>query len=231
MQFLREELDDEDAEPCGRCQNCTGERESTYVDDSLVQEALTFTQRAAISIPIRKKMPCGLGSQVKLSDHNMEEGLVLSKWGDPGWAFLVQKGKYDDGYFSDDLVIAFAEMVEEWGPNPAANWVTSIPSSTSGRLVVGFSHRVADLLDLPYVASMERLSKRPPQKTRQNGCQQARNVVGAFEVVTTEPGPVLLIDDMVDSRWTMTIAGHLLRKAGSGPVYPVALADTSRGDS
>ena len=37
-------------------------------------------------------------------------------------------------------------------------------------------------------------------------------------------GPVLLVDDLVDSRWTLTVAGSLLRGAGSGPVYPFALA-------
>jgi len=35
---------------------------------------------------------------------------------------------------------------------------------------------------------------------------------------------VLLIDDVVDSRWTLTVAAVLLREHGSGPVYPFALA-------
>ncbi|HYH45640.1 MAG TPA: phosphoribosyltransferase, partial [Thermoanaerobaculia bacterium] len=43
--------------------------------------------------------------------------------------------------------------------------------------------------------------------------------------------PVLLVDDVVDSRWTMTIAAALLRQAGSGPVWPVALATFSSGGS
>jgi ATP-dependent DNA helicase RecQ len=43
-------------------------------------------------------------------------------------------------------------------------------------------------------------------------------------------GPVLLIDDVVDSGWTMTVIAALLRRAGSGAVWPVALATTSAGD-
>lgn len=70
----------------------------------------------------------------------------------------------------------------------------------------------------------------PKQKTMQNSYQQAANLRGAFVIQEVRPGPVLLLDDMVDSRWTFTVVGSLLREAGAGPVYPVALADTSRGD-
>ena len=61
--------------------------------------------------------------------------------------------------------------------------------------------------------------------------QQARNVDGSL-VVSVEPlprGPVLLVDDMVDSRWTLTVAAWLLRLHGSGEVWPFALAFTSHG--
>ena len=64
-----------------------------------------------------------------------------------------------------------------------------------------------------------------------NSTQQARNVDGSF-VVSVEPlllGPVLLVDDMVDSRWTLTVAAWLLRSHGSGVVWPLAVASTSHG--
>ena len=48
---------------------------------------------------------------------------------------------------------------------------------------------------------------------------------------TVPTGPVLLVDDIIDSRWTMTVAGWLLRTHGSGPVIPFVLAQaTPRGD-
>ena len=59
-----------------------------------------------------------------------------------------------------------------------------------------------------------------------NSTQQARNVDGSL-AISREPmpaGPVLLVDDMVDSRWTMTVAAWLLRSNGSGEVWPLALA-------
>jgi ATP-dependent DNA helicase RecQ len=39
--------------------------------------------------------------------------------------------------------------------------------------------------------------------------------------------PVLLVDDLADSRWTLTVAGRELRRAGAGSVLPFALALTA----
>jgi len=65
---------------------------------------------------------------------------------------------------------------------------------------------------------------------RRCGTQQVGNVYRAFKVKAYVPEvPVLLVDDLVDTRWTMTVAGLCLRIAGSGPVHPLALA-TAYGD-
>ncbi|HWQ70587.1 MAG TPA: ATP-dependent DNA helicase RecG, partial [Patescibacteria group bacterium] len=69
---------------------------------------------------------------------------------------------------------------------------------------------------------------RPQQKSMANSTQQARNVDGslAINMRSLPAGPVLLVDDMVDSRWTLTVAAWLLRSHGSGEVLPLALALT-----
>ena len=64
-----------------------------------------------------------------------------------------------------------------------------------------------------------------------NGTQQARNVDGSL-AVSQDPlpgGPVLLVDDMVDSRWTLTVAAWLLRSHGTSEVWPLALSLSSHG--
>ena len=38
------------------------------------------------------------------------------------------------------------------------------------------------------------------------------------------PGPVLLVDDFVNSRWTITQAAGALRRAGASDVLPLVLA-------
>ena len=52
----------------------------------------------------------------------------------------------------------------------------------------------------------------------------------AIDGSAVQPGPVLLVDDIVDSRWTLTVAAWLLRTHGSGEVHPFALAVASARD-
>ena len=121
--------------------------------------------------------------------------------------------------------------MREWAPSPEPEWVTSIPSLRRPRLVPDFAERLADTLGLPCVHVLERTREHPEQKSMQNSPHQADNVrqsLGLRE--EPPPGPVLLVDDIVDSRWTMTVAAHLLRSNGSGEVWPLALSRAG-GDS
>ena len=91
-----------------------------------------------------------------------------------------------------------------------------------------FAARLAESLGLACKDVVAKIRESEPQKTMHNSEQQYANVRGAFEVTGPVPSrPVLLVDDIVDSRWTMTAIGWLLQEAGSGPVYPFALADTA----
>ena len=141
---------------------------------------------------------------------------------------MVRQGKYHDGHFADELVEACAILVREWHPQPAPAWVTCIPSRRHPVLVPNFTRRLAAALDLPFHAVLEKTDDRPEQKTMANSIQQARNIDGSLAVGVKQlpPGPVLLVDDMVDSRWTITVAAWLLRSHGSAEVFPLALALT-----
>jgi ATP-dependent DNA helicase RecQ len=103
-------------------------------------------------------------------------------------------------------------------------------------LVREFAERLAAVLGLPFWPVLRKRGQTPPQKERQNSAMQVRNLVKAFDVVAVQSapkgskipsGPMLLVDDVVDSRWTLTWATVLLRQHGSGPVYPFALAKAS----
>ena len=159
-------------------------------------------------------------------DHQAQPGKILCQWGDAGWGTLVRRGKYQDKRFSDELVEAGTKLVREWSPKPPPNWVTCIPSLRHPSLVPDFARRLAAALNLPFHEVLEKSAERPEQKDMANSSQQARNLDGAMRVnVESMPeGPVLLVDDLVDSRWTMTVAAYLLASHGSGPVYPLALA-------
>ncbi len=129
-------------------------------------------------------------------------------------------------------MVAVAEMIRErWQPEPAPAWVTCVPSRNHPELVPDFARRLAVTLDLPFVDAVHKMRDNGPQKLQRNSYHQCRNLDGVFTVTAGIPdGPVLLVDDMVDSAWTMTVIAALLRRAGSGPVWPVALASTSTGD-
>jgi len=92
--------------------------------------------------------------------------------------------------------------------------------------VPDFARRLAAALSLPFETVLEKTDNRAEQKTMANSTQQARNIDGSLAISAQElrVGPLLLVDDMVDSRWTLTVAAWLLRSQGSGEVLPIALA-------
>ncbi len=205
----------------------------TTADPTLVREAVAFLRRTSLPIDPRKKWPDGGMPQYRLKgriapEHQAQPGKALCIWGDAGWGGLVRQGKYHDRHFADELVTACEAMVRQWNPQPAPAWVTCVPSLRHPDLVPDFARRLAATLGLPFHAVLEKTDNRPEQKTMANSIQQARNIDGSL-AITAQPvpaGPVLLVDDMVDSRWTLTVAAWLLRTHGSGAVLPLALALT-----
>ena len=206
------------------------------VDEGLVRTAVEFLRRSNLPIEPRKEWAKGglprYGLKGKIAPEFMHEpGKVLCVWGDAGWGNLVRHGKYRDRRFADDLVHACARMLREWNPQPAPKWVTCVPSLRHPELVPDFAQRLATELGLPFRMVIEKTDERPEQKTMANSVQQANNLDGALapngEPIPHEP--VLLVDDMVDSRWTITVMAWLLRKNGSGQVWPIALAQTGKG--
>ena len=226
MRLLRGFLDDHDAEPCGICDNCTGDSMDRAFEPAVVQQAVDFLRQSERVIEPRKQ--CPPGKRIALDDR-LEEGRALAVWGDGGWGRLVRKGKQQDDRFDDQLVAAALDLIRDrWQPDPEPAWVAFVPSLRRLKLVPDFAHRLAQSLGLACLGVVVKVIDIEPQKTMQNSQQQYRNVRDAFEISGEVPsGPVILIDDIVDSRWTLTVVGSLLREAGSGPVFPFALADTA----
>jgi ATP-dependent DNA helicase RecQ len=144
---------------------------------------------------------------------------------------VVAEDKHNN-HFRDELVEAVADMVgERWHPEPPPKWVTCVPSRNHPELVPNFARRLAERLGLPFVPAVMKVRDNEPQKAQQNRFHQCRNLDGVFGVEQPIPeGAVLLVDDVFDSGWTMTVVAALLRRAGSSPVWPVALATSGAGD-
>lgn len=210
---------------------------SEDVDQLLVREAEEFLCRTSLPIEPRKKWPVGGMPQYGIYtastiSYQAQPGKALCVWGDAGWGGLVRQGKYNDGHFSDDLVAACVKMIQEWNPQPSPTWVTCVPSLRHPELVPNFAQRLAAALGLPFHMVIAKTDARPEQKTMANSTQQARNIDGSLALngQPIPPGPVLLVDDMVDSRWTLTVSAWLLRKSGSGAVWPMALSQTGHDE-
>lgn len=237
MAFLGNSLDDDDDHPCGKCSNCLPENKlpETFSETFGIQ-AVQFLKHSEMPLKPRIQIPKDAfpeyGFTGYLNRHGLEAetGRILSRWGDAGWGRIVMDSKHTN-HFDDKLVDAACEMLEErWKPDPLPLWVTCVPSHNHPDLVPDFAKRVAAKLGLPFQDVVKKGQQNKPQKQMQNGFYQCRNLDGVFTVDDgVKPEPVLLVDGMVDSGWTLTVMAALLREAGSGPVYPMVLATTAAG--
>lgn len=237
MTFLRRALDDQDLAPCGKCTSCLGQSVvNEPLNPVLVHQAATFLKHAEMVIQLKAQVAANAFVEYGFRGNlpqalRAQEGRVLSRWGDAGWGRTVTDNKHA-GRFSDELVEAMAEMIQQrWQPNPAPAWVCCVPSRNHPELVPDFARRLAVRLGLPFIDAVIKVKDNRPQKGQQNRFHQCRNLDGAFAIQQPIPnGPVLLIDDIVDSGWTLTVIAALLQQAGSGCVYPAALASSSVND-
>ncbi|MGH3666505.1 MAG: RecQ family ATP-dependent DNA helicase [Egibacteraceae bacterium] len=231
MGFLRRQLDDPGATPCGRCQVCSGQRAPLDVEPALVHRAELHLRGATLTLEPRRRWPAGLDhpSGAIPQESRCAPGRAVCRYRVGQLGAAAQHGKYEGHRFGDDLLLAAVALIRErWRPRPAPTWVTAVPSTSQPELVDGFAERLAARLRLPLHRVLAKTPGCPQQKELQNSVQQARNALAAYGVAAAcPPGPVLLVDDLVDSRWTFTVVGVMLREAGSGPVHPLALADAA----
>ena len=237
MQYLAEALNDPYASKCGKCAACLGH---PIVNSSFSQElgieATRFLRHSEFELKCRIRIPKGAFAHYRLGPGNLPQNLrastgrVLSRWRDAGWGQLVADGK-SVGRFSDELVQAAVDLLQSrWQPSPFPKWVTCVPSLTRPKLVPDFAARLAIALGLPFHPIVQKVKQNQPQKDQENSFHQSNNLDGVFQVLSPIPEePVLLVDDVVDSKWTLTVISALLRLAKCGPVYPFALASSTQG--
>lgn len=235
MSYLRNALDDSAADECGRCAVCMDEPAvGAEAVPSLKEDAIAFLKETTTPFAPKRWVPpnaCpayGLSGKLPIG-LLASEGRILSHWDDGGWGGPVTSDRRSGG-FRDELVDALAEMITRWRPDPSPQWVTCVPSLNHPTLVPDLAERLAAKLGLPFRKAIYKIKENMPQKTRQNSFHQCNNLDGAFEVKgELSAKPVLLVDDVIDSGWTVTVLAALLRQKGGGPVYPVALVSAGAG--
>ena len=228
MKYIAEKLDDVNAKVCGKCSNCGGLLFDERVGAETVQRAQQFIKSKFGVIEPRKQFP----DKTKIeSEFQFKGGIVLSNYADAGYGMAVQKGKYLDGYFADELVDASVKILSEFIKNNNIEWITPVTSKRHPKLVPDFAKRLADRLCIGYFEGIKKLDAEE-QKKFENSDGQYKNANNSFEIIQVKKENILLVDDMVDSRWTFTVCAMKMREMGSGDIYPFALANTAgRGDN
>ena len=209
MRFLQGQLDDDDAIDCGRCDNCVGQPVTADVTAAELSEASRFLRNAEVVIEPRK---VGVAR-----DCLVEQGAALCTLSDGGWGDSVLDAKRAQRLPEEDMLEAFAECVRRWSPQPRPTWITYIPGLDPHRqLVRDLAQDLGRRLNLPVRPAVVKVRVTEPQKLMQNSKQQAANIRGAYRVETSEisTDPVFLVDDIVDSRWTMAVVGEQLLQGG-----------------
>jgi len=240
MEFLRRELDDPEAVACGRCDNCTGDAWTADVSpggDSAARERLA---RPGVEVEPRKMWPTGmkeLGIDVSgkiPATRVAATGRALGRLTDVGWGATLRgllSPEAPDEPVTPQLVDAVVEVLAawDWAQRPAA--VVTMPSHTRPALLGSLGERLAAIGRLNYLGALEYATPEGPGPRRHNSAQRLASLWRALVVpdelraaLALANGPVLLVDDQIDTGWTMTVAAALLRDAGAPDVLPLALA-------
>ncbi|MBQ9663397.1 MAG: RecQ family ATP-dependent DNA helicase [Oscillospiraceae bacterium] len=232
--FIINALDDNTVGDCGFCAYCSGEQFSGDVQLNDLKEAQKYLESLQMKIDPRKRWPKidGFSHSNKNIQFKNDEGICLCKYGDPGYGMLVKEGKYppllQKPHFSDRLVAKSARILKPVIEEKEIKYVTGVPSLNSD-IVQDFAQRLDLRLGLQYVPVLGKI-KASPQKRMENSSFQCSNALESFYVLegAVIPDRVLLVDDIVDSKWTLTVCGYLIMSEGCEEVFPYALADSSQ---
>ncbi|WP_352231833.1 RecQ family ATP-dependent DNA helicase [Microtetraspora sp. NBRC 16547] len=233
--FLRRHLDDDEARPCGRCDNCTGAHRSPDVAAEDVQAAHERLVRPGVDLEARRQWPTGLADlkgRIK-PELSAETGRALGRLTDIGWGTRLRELlAQQDGPVPDDVFNAVVGVLKswDWQGRPAA--VVSVPSATRPLLVRNLAERIARIGRLEYLGELGYRDGSPGRQY--NSAQRVNAVRGTLAMprdlagrIAAAGGPVLLVDDRVDTGWTMTLATAQIRHAGAPAVLPLVLAVTA----
>jgi ATP-dependent DNA helicase RecQ len=231
MEFLRRQLDDPGAAPCGRCDRCTGVMLPADTSESALNAARATLEKPGVELAPKKLWPTGMSALgVPLSGKLQappESGRALGRLSDIGWgARLRELFAAPDAEIDENTLRAVVAVLAGWRWEARPTQVAWIPSRSRPLLVASLATRIAAVGRLKLLGSLVRVRDEPRHKSRSNSAQRLKAVYAAFSAKGLEPSatPLLLVDDRTESGWTLVEAARVLREAGAGPVLPFVLA-------
>lgn len=251
MEFLRRRLDDGEAAPCGRCDNCAGTRFDPAVEPGLLEAARGELSRPGTPVEPRRMRPTGLPAVgVDLRGRippgeQASAGRALGRLSDIGWGNRLRAllgPRAADAPVPQDVLDAVVAVLADWarGPDGWASGeqsaprrpggVVTIASRTRPQLVGSLGEGIAAVGRMPLLGAVEPAWSEA-SAGGSNSARRVRALHGSLRLppavekaVRATPGPLLLVDDATETGWTLAVAARLLRRAGSGDVLPLVLA-------
>ncbi len=223
MRVIRELLDDPVEAPCGDCDRCAGPSLTAAVSKSVVAKARRFLRSQPIVIEPRTTWPMGLTSVRGRINRGelVEPGRAACRLYDEEFGSMLRAHLAAGEAFGEPLVDQLVLTIKRWNPSPTPLWVTFVPSQRPSDPIGRLAQMVSNKISLP-CHSVVKVAHKRPQGEMHNSPQQVINTLEAFRVdAVPDTRPVLLIDDIARSRWTLTIVGRALRRAGVSLVLPL----------
>ncbi len=145
-------------------------------------------------------------------------------WGGPLRALL--EGSAPDAAIAPALRDATISVLADWDWEQRPASVVSVPSRARPLLVESLARSLASAGRLPYLGSLPTRGGGPLGRPGGNSVYRLSGLWDRFDASALDipEGPVLLVDDIADSRWTLTVAARELRSAGASAVLPFTLA-------
>ncbi|GAB2506569.1 ATP-dependent DNA helicase RecQ [Corynebacterium atrinae] len=233
--FLRRQLDDVTATSnCGRCDNCTGQAWDTGVDASVASRVSTRLTAPGVRLTQRKQWPTGISVKGKI--HGVEPGRALGRLndiargpalrellGDKAWR---PTSPWQEDTWLPRIVAVLAEW--DWNQRPTSVIALGTVDPEATAQVTALAEAVAGVGRMAFVGT---LPVRPGtgEVTAQNSAYRVKGLLEHWDFtgLPTVDGPILLVTDLVDTGWSVTVAGEALARITGQVVLPLALA--SRG--
>ena len=225
MEVLTEALDDPAAGRCGRCSVCTGELPAPGArpDPAMVSAANAHLRGRSYVLEPRKLWPSGTARRGRIA--GAQPGRAVAFADDAAWSAVIAELAGPDDDPSAELCTGLVEVLrswaKDWGDRPVA--VVPVPSRSRPRRVAGMAAHVAQVGRLPVLEILRTAGPAPPAEVA-SGSRVDALLSGLHlppDAADLPAGPLLLVDDVARTGWTLTVAAALLREAGSGAVLPL----------
>lgn len=249
MQYLAFELDDSTAVPCGRCDTCAGPWYPSTIPDEAVRSARKALTSEGLEIAVRGMWPTGL-DRLNISENGAplrgkipveqrpETGRALARLTDLGWGNQLreifaqaEQRPQNNAPVTPEVGRACVRVLAGWGWEERPSAVVYLPSPVRPVLTETLAHGLAVTGKLVNLGPLTQV--RAAEHFGGNSVFRCAATVHSYTLpeslrayLTQHQPAVLLVTDLVDSRWSITAAARLLRQAGASRVFPFALAST-----